>query len=142
MDGDLSHLPGSVQKLIALIGLPLTLRMVDEFGGTTLYLYRSDACVEKLAAVVGAEAAQKIIRFFGNTPVTIATCKHSLVILRNRDILAAFDRLTLREGFSARRAVQQIALGYTPQLHERTIWRILKKTGQVEPVDPRQMSLI
>jgi len=142
MDGDLGHLPGSVQKLIALIGLPLTLRMVDEFGGTTLYLYRSDACVEKLAAVVGAEAAQKIIRFFGNTPVTIATCKNSLVILRNRDILAAFDRLTVREGLSARRAVQKIALGYTPQLHERTIWRILKKTDQVEPVDPRQMSLI
>lgn len=142
MDNDLSHLPGSVQKLIALIGLPLTLRMVDVFGGTTLYLYRSDACVEKLSAVVGLDAAQKIIKFFGNTPVTIATCRNALVLIRNRDILATFDRLTLKEGKSARGAVQQIVLDYTPQLHERTIWRILKKTGQIEPVDPRQMSLL
>ena len=142
MDNDLSHLPGSVQKLIALIGLPLTLRMVDVFGGTTLYLYRSDACVEKLSAVVGAQAAQKIISFFGNTPVTIATCKNALVILRNRDILAKFDHLTLNEKMSARASVLEIVRDYTPHLHERTIWRVLKKTGQIEPVDPRQMSLL
>jgi hypothetical protein len=142
MDNDLSHLPDSVQKLIALIGLPLTLRMVDVFGGTTLYLYRSDACAEKLSAVVGAGAADKIIRFFGNTPLTIATCKNAMIIVRNRDILAKFDQLTLREGKSARASVQEIVRDYTPHLHERTIWRVLKKTGEVEPVDPRQMSLL
>ncbi|OON62303.1 hypothetical protein B0920_02155 [Massilia sp. KIM] len=141
MDNDLSHLPGSVQKLIALIGLPLTLRMVEVFGGTTLYLYRSEACVQKLSSVVGAEAAQKIISFFGNTPVTIATCKNALVTLRNRDILARFDHLTMVEKLSARASVLQIVKDYTPPIHERTIWRVLKKTGQAEPVDPRQQKL-
>lgn len=142
METDLSPLPASVQTLIALIGLPLTLRMVDSFGGTTLYLYRSDACMDRLSATVGKEAAQKIIKFFGNTPVTIATCKRALVILRNRDILAKFDKLTLDEKMSARASVHKIVQDYSPHIHERTVWRILKTTGTVKPVDPRQLNLI
>jgi hypothetical protein len=141
MDADLSPLPESVRTLIALIGLPLTLRMVDRFGGTTLYLYRSDACLAKLTAAVGKEAAEKIIKFFGNTPVTIATCRRALVILRNRDILAKFDRLTMEEKLSARAAVNQIVLDYSPNLHERSVWRILKTTGTVKPTDVRQLGL-
>jgi hypothetical protein len=140
MENDVSHLPSSVQTLIALIGLPLTLRMIDALGGTTLNLYRSDACVERLAATVGRDAAHAIIKFYGNTPVTVATCSKALVLVRNRDLLAKFDRLTQNEGRSARAAVTQIARDYG--VHERTVWRVLNTTGEFKPVDARQMSLI
>lgn len=140
MEPDLSYLPTSVQKLVALIGVPLTLRIVDQFGGTTLHLYRSEACVSKLADVVGREGAQKIIGFFGNTPLTVATCGKALTLLRNRDILAMFDRLTMTEGLSARSAVSRIVRDF--RVHERSVWRILNTTGEPKLVDERQLSLI
>lgn len=43
---------------------------------------------------------------------------------------------------SARRAVAEITRMFTPYMHERTVWRILKTTGTVEPVDPDQVSLL
>jgi hypothetical protein len=142
MQTDLSHLPSSAQKLIALIGLPATLRLVDAHGGCALNLYHSENSLERMGETVGRDAAFKLLQFYGNAPFTIPLCHRALKAVRNAEILAEFDNLTMRDGLSARAAVARITRRFTPYIHERTIWRILKTTGDVKVVDPRQMSLI
>ncbi|AKU21892.1 hypothetical protein [Massilia sp. NR 4-1] len=142
MQADLSHLPASAQKLIALIGLPATLRLVDVHGGCTVNLYNSESSVERMSEIVGRTGAEALLKFYGNVPFTVPLCHVALKVVRNAEVLSEFDRLTMKEGLSARRAVTQITRRFTPHIHERTIWRILKTTGEVQPVDPRQMSLI
>lgn len=142
MQSDLSHLPESAQKLIALIGLPATLCLVDKFGGCTISLYGSDNSLEKMAEIIGRDAAMKLLKFYGVAPFTVPLCHRALKAVRNADILAEFDRLTLDEGLSARASVTRITRRFTPYLHERTIWRILKRSTAIKPVDHRQMSLL
>lgn len=142
MQTDLSHLPLSAQKLIALIGLPATLRLVDAHGGCTINLYYSENSLERMSETVGREAAVKMLKFYGNAPFTIPLCHRALKAVRNSDIIAEFDRLTMKDAMSARQAVAAITRRFTPYIHERTIWRILKTTGEIKEVDPRQMSLI
>jgi len=132
----------TAQKLVALVGLPLTLRLVDAYGGRAINLYNSDNSLDRMAELIGRDGAQKLLSFFGNAPFTVPLCKSALTVLRNRTILAEFDRLTIGEGLSARASVARITRMFTPHIHERTIWRVLKTTGEIKAVDPRQMSLI
>lgn len=142
MEPDLSHLPESARKLVALIGVHATLRLIDRFGGCTITLYGSENSLNKMAEVVGADAALKLLAFYGNVPWTVPNCAKAMKAIRNDDIHAAFDRLTMQEGRSARAAVAIITRLCTPYLHERSIWRILKRSSAPKPVDPRQIPLL
>ncbi len=139
---DHANLPKSAQNLIALIGLPSALRLVDTHGGCTLNLYNSETSIERMAATVGRANAQALLKFYGSTPFTVPMCMHALKAVRNAEILAEFDRLTMKEKLSARSAVMQITRRFTPHIHERTIWRILKTPPGPKPTDERQLSLI
>lgn len=139
---DLSHLPASAQKLIALIGLPATLRLVDAHGGHMITLYGSDTSLQKMAALIGQDAALKLLKFYGNAPFTVPLCHAALKAVRNATIHAEFDRLTIQENLSARESVLRITRLFTPYLHERTIWRILKRSTAIRHVDSRQMTLL
>jgi hypothetical protein len=137
----LANLPESAQKLIALTGLMATLRLIDAHGGTIVNLYNSETSLERMSKTVGREAAEKLLRFFGNAPFTVPNCHRAIRLFRNAGILAEFDQMTMREGLSARASVLRITRRI--QLHERQVWRILKTTGtETKEVDPRQMSLI
>lgn len=143
MQTDLSHLPTTAQKLVAVVGLPCALRLLDAYGGRTVNLYNSENSLEKMAALIGREASEKLLKFFGNAPFTVPTCQRAMKLVRNREVLAEFDKLTAgRNGVSARQAVAQITRRFTPYMHERTVWRILKTTGELPKSDPRQMSLL
>ncbi|MFZ6747445.1 hypothetical protein [Undibacterium sp. Ren11W] len=137
----LANLPESAQKLIALIGLMPTLRLIDAHGGTIVNLYHSETSLERMSKTVGRDAAATLLKFFGNDPFTVPNCHRAIRLFRNAGILAEFDQLTLREGLSARASVLRITRRL--HLHERQVWRILKTTGtETKEVDPRQMSLI
>jgi hypothetical protein len=142
MQADLSNLPDSAQKLIALIGLPATLRLVDAYGGCAVNLYNSDTSLDRMAETVGRDNAVILFKWYGNAPFTVPLCNRALKAVRNADILAEFDRLTMQERISARASVIRITRRYTPHIHERTIWRILKTPPEVKAPDPRQLSLI
>lgn len=143
IDPALAHLPMTAQKIISLVGLMNALRLIDAHGGTAINLYHSTTSLEKMSAIVGREGAEKMLRFFGSDPFTVPTCKNAIIKLRNRQIIAEFDRLTIVDKLSARAAVARITRQFTPPLHERTIWRVLKTTGtETKQVDTRQMSLI
>jgi hypothetical protein len=139
----IEHLPKSAQNLIALIGLPSTLRLVDAHGGITINLYNSDTSLERMADLVGQDNARALLKFYGNAPFTVPMCMLALKAVRNAEILAEFDRLTLQEKLSARASVTLITRRFTPHIHERTIWRILKTLPDApRATDERQMSLI
>jgi len=144
MQPDLSHLPASAQRLITLIGLPAALRLVDAHGGQIITLYRSEASQQRMSELLGEEAALKLLNYYGNAPFTIPLCHAALQAVRNSMIHAEFDRLTMSENLSAREAVTRITRLFTPPLHERTIWRVLKKstTFTAKAIDSRQMSLL
>lgn len=143
IEGSMEHLPTTAQKLISLVGVMNALKLIDQYGGTVINLYNSTTSLEKMAAIVGREGAEKMLSFFGTDPFTVPTCRRAMIIVRNRQILAEFDHLTMNEKLSARSAVAKITRRFTPHIHERTIWRILKTTGnEVKETDPRQMSLI
>lgn len=143
MQTDLSHLPTTAQKLVAVIGLPCALRLLDAYGGRTVNLYNSENSMDKMAGLIGREAAEKLFKFYGNTPFTVPTCQRAMKLVRNKEVLAEFDKLTAGpDGLSARKAVAQITRRFTPYMHERTVWRILKTTGEPPKVDSRQMTLI
>lgn len=143
MQTDLTHLPTTAQKLVAVIGLPCALRLLDAYGGRTVNLYNSENSLEKMSTIIGRDGAEKLLRFYGNAPFTVPTCQRAMRLVRNKEVLAEFDRLTAGDkGLSARQAVALITRGFTPYMHERTVWRILKTTGEPEKMDPRQMSLI
>lgn len=137
------HLPKSARDLIALIGLPSTLRLVDTHGGIMVNLYNTDTSMERMAAVVGLANARALLKFYGAAPFTVPVCMRALKAVRNAEILAEFDRLTTEEKLSARASVIKISMRFTPHIHERTIWRILKTLPhEPPPADTRQLSLI
>ena len=142
MELDLSNLPASAERLITVIGLPAMLRLVDRFGGRTIQLYNSDNSIQQMTELIGKEAAVALLKFYGTAPFTVPKCHSALISARNANIQAEFDRLTLEEKLSARESVARITRFFTPFLHERTIWRILKRSSIPKPIDPRQMSLL
>ena len=93
----------------------------------------------RLAEEVGEEAAGKISRIYGQQRfLWVPKCQEALRELRNRQIRARLDDLTMRQdALSMPWAVKQLALEY--DLTDRQIWYIAKETD-IEP-DP-QMALI
>lgn len=141
MQNNQDNLPKSVQRLIALIGLPLTVRLVSVWGGRTVTLYNGKGSLDRLTEIVGREAAQILLTYYGGSPFIIALCTDAIREVRNSEIRADFDRETMLEGLSGRASVINATVKFAP-ISDRTVWRILKKSGAPDPVDPRQMSLI
>lgn len=142
---DISLLPAAVQALARLIGLPATLKLVEEYGGLTLRLpvgarEPGKRMLHDLAQRIGPEAAQLLARHYAVTPLYVPNCKP--VLLRARDAALLRDRQRLAgEGLSERRIVQCLALRY--RLTERHVWTIFKKPPPADPAhQPRQGSLL
>lgn len=147
MEHDVSHLPRSAQLLVALIGLPVTMLLVDKFGGKDVRLYKGGDSLARLANKIGAEAAGKLFDHFGSDQFNVPKCDDALKVVRNARIHAEYDRMTGAERRSDRDAVHRLVDAFG--LGERQVRRILKKPGGHTPraartasVDPRQLSLL
>lgn len=133
---DMKHLlPPTIQTLAGLIGLPKTLRLVDELGGTTFPVAQGKTRAGEirfaaLAEVVGEDAANRIAKHFANEKLYIAKCADALRLTRNRAICDEFDTLSAQLGSPT--AVVQLALKY--RLSDRQIEKILKQPLPQETV--------
>lgn len=144
MEPDVSHLPDSAQRLVALIGLPATVVLVEKHGGKELTLYARGDSVKRLGEVIGQQAAERLHDYFGSEPFGVPRCTAALKALRNTKIHAAYDQMTGPAGLSGRTAIHAIVDQFG--LTERQIWRILKmssapRQARQKPVDPRQVLL-
>lgn len=147
MQPDVTHLPKTAQILVALIGLPCTLVLVDKLGGKDVRLHKGGDSVARFAAHIGQDAADKIFQYFGSDQFTVPKCERALKAVRNARIHADYDRMTRAERKSDCEAVHSLVDAFC--LSERHIRRLLKKSSVPSPrvpraaaVDSRQMSLL
>lgn len=140
-------LPETAQKLVALIGLPKTARLIDQLGGTTFPVSKNTTKMgqlryELLAEAVGVDAADILTQEFGGVMLYIPNCSAAIRAARNRAIHEAFDRMTAtapgesKPLYSSNEAVFNLARSY--QLSDRRIWAILKELPES---NDRQMGM-
>ncbi|MEX3688880.1 Mor transcription activator family protein [Paraburkholderia sp. BR14263] len=121
-------LPDAIKVVIRLIGLPASVKLVEQLGGTTfpVSLRRSrlgEIRYEALSEVVGTDAADALTKHFGGDTLYIPMCKVALRELLHREIRSDFDSITREH--SALHTVAELAKKY--RISDRQIWRILKK---------------
>ncbi|MFA6312331.1 MAG: Mor transcription activator family protein [Sterolibacterium sp.] len=124
------HLPPKARELIDTIGLPATLRLIDEYGGQTFQVPKGKrakgvAKLEELAAVIGPKAAKILSHTYGGEYLAVPSCKRALLPRRDADLQARFDAMTSTGGLSARTAVNQLAKEFG--LNATTVWQALKR---------------
>lgn len=119
-------LPSILQDLAALIGLPLTMRLVEQYGGVRLYIPKGDVADDhELVKLIGREATDKLRSMYGGEPhFDIPLALASVRAVRDADIRAK------REHTSER------ALAREYRTTERNIRMICSKVK-----DDRQVSL-
>ncbi|MBR8084709.1 DNA transposition protein [Burkholderia vietnamiensis] len=137
-DGVEHLLPDVVKTIIKLIGLPTTVRLVEQLGGTTfpVAMRRSrlgEIRYEALAEIVGPDAADQLTAHFGGDVLYVPRCVKAMRELMYRSIRAEFDVLT--RDHAANHAVAQLALRY--QMADRHVWRILKRADASERTVPQ-----
>lgn len=123
-------LPDAVQRIAEVVGLPATMKLVAELGGTSWYFARGvgrqgQARVAALAEIVGEDAAERLAFYMHEREtVYIPKCDAALKHLRDTEIHRQFDQ-AVREGVSANTVVAELARTYS--LSDRHVWRILKE---------------
>ncbi len=93
-----SFLPDIVKDILALIGFPATVKLLDVIGGTTFPVGKGrqasgEARMELLVSTVGQDNADKLAQHFGGDILYIPRCERALKELRNRHFVADVDRL-------------------------------------------------
>ncbi len=118
-------LPPTMQLVVQLIGLPATLKLVEEYGGTTLWPARTGANAAHLAEVIGETAARALVTHFKD-PIYIALCRAALMAIEHDAIRAEGDALEAA-GASAREAVAALARKFRHS--DSYIWRLRKRVS-------------
>jgi len=135
---NLDRLPASMRLIVELIGLPAVLRLVEEYGGTTIWPANTGASGAHLADVLGEAAAAALCAHF-REPIYIPLCRAALIAVEHDAIRTEGDELE-RNGLSAREAVAQLARKYRHS--DRYIWTIRKRANHGgEVAETKQGSL-
>ncbi|MDO8704006.1 MAG: Mor transcription activator family protein [Sulfuricaulis sp.] len=111
----LDDLPESLREVVDLIGLPATLRLVENFGGVIqVYVPRQIEPDHPLATVLGLSTARKLVPRYGADYLrNIPRCALGLRRIRNTEIRRRH------------RAESAAKLALVFALTERQIWTIL-----------------
>lgn len=127
LEPDESLLPGILQEIAELIGLPATLKLVSHYGGVRLYVPKRLPADHILITIVGEAAALSLVeRFGGLDHFDIPKAQAISVALRNRKIREEYPSLSQRK----------LALKYG--LTERQVRKIL---AVEQASETRQMGL-
>jgi Mor family transcriptional regulator len=124
----LEDLPGRLREIAERIGLPATIRLVEGWGGTRLYVPEKIEPHHLLAQRLGCEAARQLSRLYAREIIDIPRAVRAAKAIRDREIIERLDA-----GDSAP------ALARAHGLTERAIWKIRRR---VIDSDPRQIALL
>lgn len=127
-----NNMSKGAREIEDIIGMPSMMILIAKCGGNTLYPFGND--LEFLFDLLGMEAADKLKKWLRGAVLTVPLCGSAKKAVIQSRIRAEFDRLTTIENLSAKRAVRNLTYFVSPPMHERTIWRILKRTD--EPNEP------
>jgi hypothetical protein len=124
-----SNVPSNVRDIAALIGMQLTVILISKCRGNSLRLHGKD--FKFLVSLLGIDAAEKLKKWMGGVELIIPTCRKAFSAIIHSRIRCEFDKLTTIDKISARAAVRNLTNFVSPPIHERSIWRILKKTDDL-----------
>ncbi|HDR1236391.1 TPA: mor transcription activator family protein [Pasteurella multocida] len=123
------HLPDVVHEMINIAGFHNTEKIIKRFGGARFRFTDGAHYFPRLSGLIGEQEAIKLRQHFSSEEVYIPRCDVALRILRNQNLKADFDYLTLKEEKSDKIALLDICYKY--QLSERHARDILAKFNQV-----------
>lgn len=109
-------LPASVVDLLVVIGLDGVTRLMENFGGTRIWIPFEYHPGDAISKTLGEEATRRLIRY--------ARLQQILVPIGAQARRKARDRVLIArraEGATVRELAKEYRLG------ERAVWRILKK---------------
>ena len=120
-DIDVSLLGPLLAEFVKLVGVSATMRIVERFGGTPLYLAAEPPADGQLAKLIGWPDAQRLGREFAGEHPMIPKAYAALKALRNRRLVAdrhrglTLSQLAQRYGLTQRRICQILAADDTPE---------------------------
>lgn len=148
MSLSLAHLPRTARDLVDLIGLPATLRLVEEYGGQVFQVpkgrrVRGNKLLHELGEVIGADAAKKLSATHGGNYFSVPLCQRAIVAARDAQLQARFDALD-KAGHSSRAIANRLAKEF--RITAGTVLRASKRSSgedalQAKSPDDRQMGL-
>jgi hypothetical protein len=125
---DTTIIPVSILEIIEVIGEGAALKLVREFGGTTVRLPAKCNLTEDhpIAICIGLDELTKLLKVIGGARwLHIARCTRRILNQRNQEIV---------KSYSSGEKVNNLARHY--HLSDRQIWTILGRTA----IDDRQQS--
>lgn len=105
------------QELIDVTSLETALKLVERFGGTTIWVPKNPKPEHALAQLIGLPDFKKLCHYYGDTAVEIDRCVAVILALRDEQIRKDSEDLTDRQ------------LARKHHLTERQIRRIRVKRG-------------
>ena len=116
-----SDLPRLAVEMIEVMGEQATMKLVHEMGGLRLVvpgwpLKRPSSRYQHLEEIVGPEAAQAFAERWGGIEVQVPKCDGARRLLRNRAIVAAYER-----------GARVPELARLHNLSEGAVWKVLKR---------------
>ncbi|MBF0215062.1 MAG: hypothetical protein HQM00_16120 [Magnetococcales bacterium] len=116
-DFAIDGMPNSMCEIAEIIGKEGAITLIQEYGGTRIFVPRKLRVQNKLATLLGIEQALKLSQHFGGETLNIVRGADMLRQKRNREIIQLYD--------SGKR-VPDLARAYN--LTERRIYDILSST--------------
>ena len=84
-------MPGSTQEIAEVVGDDNVMKLVEEYGGTRIFIPRNMGVQHKLAKLLGFENARILSNTFGGETLTVARCSNLLRYQRNKEICTKYD---------------------------------------------------
>ena len=110
-DEDLSR---TGQGFSAVIGLPLTLKLIEKYRGKSLYVAKNAPAGSDLVQVIGEDAAVRLGEYYGRERINIPMERNLELKIRNMKIIKKY-----RGGRSVSQLTEDFGIG------SRQLWEIL-----------------
>lgn len=121
-------LPALIEELLELIGEKATMKMVERWGGISVYIPKNPGRSWAVTPHIGPVAAKKLAEHYGQETLRIPRCIGLLCARRDAEIFAMADR-----------GLSRPQIARAKQLTERRVYQILATRGTVH--DDRQPDL-
>jgi Mor family transcriptional regulator len=92
-------LPVLLRDFVHLIGITATMRLVEEYGGTRIYIPKRDITEDhELAHIIGLAHLRTLARVYGGEKhFELPKASHALAAIRRREIIASYGPKSLRQ---------------------------------------------
>jgi hypothetical protein len=113
------HLPDSIQEMVNVVGLPATLKIVEERGGITLCVPTKVKADNWLTKLIGENAMKSLVKYYSGEEIEIPLCQAAIKAAQDEEIYQ-----NIQKGISQAKLAREF--GYT----ERGIRKLKKRMEQ------------